>query len=97
MAVKNFYGSICLTDLNNLAKQQHQSVTRAKNGKIYIDISLFEFEEQDQYNNIGSIQAKTTKEEANIYIGNYKRGRVTETPKIEIQEGDLLDEDGLPF
>lgn len=97
MAVKNFYGSICLTDLNSLAKQQHASVTRAKNGKIYIDVSLFEFDEQDQYNNIGSIQAKTTKEEPNIYIGNYKRGRVTETPKIEIQEGDLLEEDDLPF
>jgi hypothetical protein len=45
MAVKNFYGSICLTDLNSLAKQQHPSVMRGKNGKLYIDISLFEFEE----------------------------------------------------
>ena len=97
MAVKNFYGSICLTDLNNLAKQQHPSIMRGKNGKLYIDISLFEFEEQDQYNNIGSIQAKTTKEEPNIYIGNYKRGRVQEMSKVEIQESDLLDEDGLPF
>jgi hypothetical protein len=97
MAVKNFYGSICLTDLNNLAKQQHPSIQRGKNGKLYIDVSLFEFEEQDQYNNIGSIQAKTSKEEPNIYIGNYKRGRVQETPKVEIQEDEIPNEDDLPF
>lgn len=97
MAAKNFYGSICLTDLNELAKKGHTSVQRGKNGKLYVDISLFEFEEQDRYKNIGSIQAKKTKEENNIYIGNYKRGKITETPKVEIKENEIPEDDDFPF
>jgi len=51
--------------------------TSEKNGKKYLNISVWINDEPDQYNNNGSIQVSQTKEEREaevkkLYIGNLK-------------------------
>ena len=57
--------SLCLDDLNKL------SVNVGKNGKKYVNVSLFLNEEPDQFNNI--IQLKGKVNESFIFVGNGKK------------------------
>ena len=71
--------SICYTDLKNQlnANQNHSSITKHTNGKIYLDCVIWEKDEPDQYNNDLSMQLNSKKEfkesEAKIYLGNGRK------------------------
>ena len=71
--MSTFYnGSICLTDIPK------DKITEGKNGKKYLNITLWVNDTPDQYGNIGSVQVSQTKEqreaqEKKQYIGNFKQ------------------------
>lgn len=71
--MSTFYnGSICLTDIPK------DKITEGKNGKKYLNVTLWVNYTPDQYGNIGSIQVSQTKEqreaqEKKTYIGNFKQ------------------------
>lgn len=73
---KLFYGSICLTDLVEQAKQRHSAFSKAKNGKIYGSVNVWLNDEKDEFGNVMSIQLVPQKEkkdiEKKVYIGNCK-------------------------
>ena len=77
-----FFGSICLTDLIECAKQKHSAFTKGQNGKIYASVNVWLNNERDKYGNIMSIQLNPTKEmkdlDKRLYIGNMKQ---SEGPK----------------
>lgn len=77
-----FYGSICLSDLIEQAKQKHSAFTKGQNGKIYASINVWHNAEPDKFGNVLSIQLNPTKEmkdlDKKIYIGNCKK---SEGPK----------------
>jgi len=72
-----FYGSICLTDLIELAKKKHSAFTKGNNGKIYASVNVWLNDELDKFGNIMSVQVNPTKEmkdlEDRVYIGNLKQ------------------------
>ena len=92
-----FYGSICLSDLLDLAKQKHSAFTKGQNGKIYANINVWLNAEKDKFGNIMSIQLNPTKERKDLdkrpYVGNCKP---SEGPK-PIQDKDTreLDLEGV--
>lgn len=69
---KLFYGSICLTDILDKAKQKHEAFSKAKNGKIYVDISVWLNDEPDKYGNVMSVQVNAKEKGNRLYIGNLK-------------------------
>jgi hypothetical protein len=93
-----FYtGSICLTDIPK------EKITEAKNGKKYLNLTLWVNDTADQYGNIGSIQVSQTKEQRDAqekkqYIGNFKAPNAQAAP---VQAAALVSEqdwnDSLPF
>lgn len=65
-------GSICLSDI-----PKDKIATSTKNGKKYLNITIWINDTVDQYGNIGSIQVSQTKDERDAkvkkqYIGNFK-------------------------
>lgn len=72
-----FYGSICLTDMLESAKQKHSAFTKGQNGKIYASVNVWLNAQTDKFGNIMSVQLNPTKEMKDIdkksYIGNMKR------------------------
>lgn len=72
-----FYGSICLTDMIEAAKQKHSAFTKGKNGKIYASVNVWLNDEKDEFGNIMSCQLNPTKEmkdlDKKLYIGNMKQ------------------------
>lgn len=71
-----FSGSICLTDLNDHARNGHSAFSKARNGKIYVNILTWLNEEKDEYGNVMSHQLSSSKDmrekEGKVYIGNSK-------------------------
>lgn len=71
-----FYGSVCLTDMIELAKKKHSAFSKGNNGKIYANVNVWLNDEKDKYGNIMSVQINPTKEmkdlEDRVYIGNLK-------------------------
>jgi hypothetical protein len=88
--MSTFYnGSICLSDIPK------EKITEAKNGKKYLNITLWVNDTPDQYGNIGSIQVSQTKEQRDAqekkqYIGNFK------APAAQAAAAPVEDS-GLPF
>jgi hypothetical protein len=82
MSGQLFYGSVCLTDLIELAKKKHSAFTKGNNGKIYASINVWLNDSVDKYGNIMSVQINPSKEmkdlEDRVYIGNLKQ---SEGPK----------------
>ena len=97
MENKLFIGSICLSELNEKAKQGHPAFSKAANGKIYVNVNLWFNDEPDQYDKIAQLQLSKPKDsqEKNVYIGNFR------TPKKKEQEplvaSDIPDDTDLPF
>jgi hypothetical protein len=90
-----FFGSICLTDLIELAKKKHSAFTKGNNGKIYCAVNVWLNAETDKYGNIMSIQVNPTKEMKDIdgrpYIGNLKE---SDKPKpISSRDANHIDDD----
>lgn len=96
---KSLNGSICLTDLIELAKQQDKSFTKAKNGKIYCSVKLWINDEKDQYGNIASIQTtfKDATKEQKKYFGNFKEFEKQEPQPITQNDFPESIGDDLPF
>lgn len=97
---QSYYGSVCLTDLIEKAKQKHSSFVKASNGKIYCNITVWLNEEVDKFGNSMSIQANTTKEmkdkEERFYLGNCKKSEYKE-PQPITNTDDIPSIDDLPF
>lgn len=97
---QSFYGSVCLTDLIEKAKQKHSSFTKAQNGKIYCNITVWLNDEVDKYGNTMSIQANPSKEmkdkEERFYLGNCKKSEYKE-PQQLTDKDDIPGTDDLPF
>jgi hypothetical protein len=96
-----FTGSICLSDLIDMAKRQHSAYTKAQsNGKIYVNVKIWLNDEPDKYNNIIGLQLNSSKDkketEPAFYIGNARRVEVTAPQPISASDVETLD-DGLPF
>lgn len=92
-----FYGSICLSDLLEQAKQKHSAFTKAQNGKIYASVNVWLNNETDKFGNIMSIQLNPTKEmkdlDKKLYIGNCKKA---DGPKpISDKDTSNLDLEGV--
>lgn len=88
-----YNGSICLSDIPK------DKITEGKNGKKYLNITLWVNDTPDQYGNIGSVQVSQTKEqreaqEKKTYIGNFKQPTpATPAP----QAAPAIAADDLPF
>jgi len=72
---QSFYGSICVTDILEKLKTKHSSFSKGRNGKIYMNTTVWLNEEQDEFGNIMSAQANPAKDvkEPKFYIGNFKK------------------------
>lgn len=97
-------GSICFTDLIDAAKRKHSSFVKSQNnGKVYVNIILWENDEKDDYGNTHSIQLNSTKEkkeeEGKVYIGRAKPVEKKEPTPISQNDIDKIQniEDDLPF
>lgn len=100
----NFYtGSLCLTEIIDLAKSGHSAFTKAENGKIYFNIKIWHNEEPDKFGNCMSIQLNPKKDapesENKKYIGNAKEVKAKEPVKASSNDIEKLSEnmDDLPF
>ena len=101
-------GSLCFTDLINMAKKGHSAFSKSpKNQKIYISTKMFFNQEPDKYNNNMSFMLNSLKEKAEaekeandgkeIYFGNAKiisTGSNSQPVTISDISDDLND---LPF
>ena len=97
---KLYTGSVCLTDLIEKAKEKHSSVSKsASNGKIYVNVLLWENETVDKFGNSHSLQLNSTKEkkeaEGKVYVGNFKPVELKQTATTEVSAADLPSD--LPF
>lgn len=94
---KLFGGSICLTELNNLAKTGHSAFSRAANGKVYVNINIWDNETEDKFGNTISLQVNPKKDspDTKAYIGNAKPAKAREPEPIEANSSEF--EDDLPF
>jgi hypothetical protein len=75
-------GSICLEDIQAIPKEK---LFKSKNGKTYINLSIWLNDEADSYGNNGGIQLSQSKEEREAkekktYIGNVKTYNKTDLP-----------------
>lgn len=72
-----FFGSICITDLIDQAKQKHSAFTKGNNGKIYASVNVWLNDKEDKFGNIMSVQINPSKEmkdiDKRLYIGNLKK------------------------
>jgi hypothetical protein len=64
--------SICYTDLAEAAKSGHTAFSRAKNGKVYFNVAIWDNEEENKFGQNVSIQLSPKKdtESKPLYIGN---------------------------
>jgi hypothetical protein len=98
-----FTGSICLTDLIDMAKRQHSAYMKAKsNGKIYVNVKIWLNDEPDKFGNSIGLQLNSSKEkkdsEPTFYIGNAKKVEVAAPQPLTNSDISGLDlPDDLPF
>lgn len=93
---KNRTMSICLTDLPK------ERILKHSNGKLYLNLSTYDYDETDKYDNDFSVSLPLNKEEIalkktgekvnRIFLGN---GRIWEDQGM--QESSKEDHDDLPF
>lgn len=95
---QNYYGSICITDILDNAKNLHPSFSKGKNGKIYLNVTAWVNDEVDQYGNHASIKISDKDDTKGAYIGNLKKGEKKDTPitKSDLEEIASITDD-LPF
>jgi len=96
-------GSLCLTDLIAKAKEQHSSFSKAANGKIYANITMWVNDEPDTYGNTVSLQLNSTQEkreaEGKVYVGNGKPSKKKEPEAVAASDLATVEDDlnSLPF
>lgn len=89
-----YNGSICLSDIPK------DKITEGKNGKKYLNVTLWVNDSPDQYGNIGSVQVSQTKEqreeqEKKTYIGNFKQPQTQAASTPQEEPANVADD--LPF
>lgn len=93
-------GSLCLTDLLSKAKEAHSAFTKASNGKIYANVTIWVNDEEDKFGNTVSVQLNSTQEkresEGKVYVGNGKPNKKKEPEAVKADDLDT-DLEGLPF
>lgn len=95
---KSYYGSICLTDLLNKAKEKHEAFTKSeKNSKLYCKIKIWFHDEPDKYDNVAAIQVPAKEKDNRFYIGNLKKSEYKEPEITDEDVDDLPEPDDLPF
>lgn len=89
---KLFTGSIDLSKINKNLLYTH------KDGRKFLNFSLWLNDEPDQYGNIISVQQQTKKGEDKIYLGNAKEYKSQPTPQATPEPNSNTPEpDDLPF
>jgi hypothetical protein len=83
---QNFYGSICITDILNEANNLHPSFSKGKNGKIYLNVTMWLNDQPDQFGNMVSVKISDKNDVKGAYIGNLKKG---ETKDNSINQSDV--------
>jgi hypothetical protein len=101
---KLLYGSMCLSDLSEQFKAGHPAFSKSeKNGKIYVNVTVWINDEPDQYGNHAALQLSKPKDSdmKPIYFGNLKMhqlqanvGIQQSTPSVQ---PSVEVEDDLPF
>lgn len=109
---QRFYGSICVSDLVDLAHKKHSAFSKADNGKIYANVTIWLNDEKDKFGNLMSAQLNPKKDlaeqDGQPYIGNFKlaepkplNSRDAESlslPEVENSVNENKDpKDDLPF
>lgn len=73
---QRFYGSICVTDIIEMANKKHSAFSKGDNGKIYANVNIWLNDNEDKFGNIMSAQLNPKKElreqDGQPYIGNFK-------------------------
>ena len=79
---QSFYGSICVTDILDSLRNKHSSFSKGKNGKIYMNVTVWLNEHKDEFGNIMSAQANPVKDsnDKKFYIGNFKKSESQSKP-----------------
>jgi len=79
---QSFYGSICITDILDALKNKHSAFSKGKNGKIYMNATVWLNEQVDDFGNIMSAQCNPAKDskDQKFYIGNFKKSNNTPKP-----------------
>jgi len=90
--------SICLTDLKEKAANK---IVKADNGKLYISLTTWDYDEPDKYDNDFSVSVSLSKDETErskngeqinrVFVGN---GRIWEPRTQQASEEEV---DDLPF
>lgn len=92
---KSFYGSICITDLNEHLKNKHSAFRKGDNGKLYVNVNVWLNDTEDKFGNILSIQIvphKDKKEtEKKHYIGNCKESEFKQVPPSKRDAAEFSD------
>ena len=84
---KRMYGSICLSDLSAAYKAGHPGISKSeKNGKIYVNLTVWINDQPDQYGNDAGVQISQNKDYAEkpIYIGNLKHAEKPAAPAYNV-------------
>lgn len=75
---ERFFGSICVSDIIDLANKKHSAFYKGDNGKIYGSVQIWLNDEPDKYGNMLSCQLNPKvdkiEEDGRPYIGNFKLG-----------------------
>ena len=79
---QSFYGSICITDILDALRNKHSAFTKGKNGKIYMNSTIWLNEIVDDFGNIIAQQCNPQKDskDQKFYIGNFKKSQTTTKP-----------------
>jgi hypothetical protein len=94
---KLYYGSLCLTDILEQAKQSHSAFRKVENGKIYFNVNFWINDELDKYGNAASVQIQPAKDSTDEkkYIGNLKESEKKEGSPV--MSSDIPSDNDLPF
>ena len=99
---KMITGSLCLTDILEHAKAAHTAFKKAENGKLYMNVLIWENDEPDKFNNNFSVQLNPIKDapddQKKKYIGNLKHVAFNATNGLPTADATKLpDINDLPF
>ena len=98
---KMITGSLCLSEINDLAKAGNSAFSRAQNGKIYFNVLVWENDEPDKFGNNFSVQLNAKKDapdtEKKKYIGNLKYLGIAEPGAANQAAEEIPEDDDLPF
>ena len=72
---QSHYGSLCVTDILDALRAKHSAFYKGKNGKIYMNTTVWLNEGVDDFGNIMSAQANPGKDskDKKFYVGNFKK------------------------